>query len=138
MELLKFIAGEFLHIEPKACLFAPQPWVFRSAAMHQRRSGLGWLQSWPVGVGTSIPSSVFPREALELPHEGGKDLTAGMENKPAFFIGKQSGTCTSRQDIDHDLASTASIMVHSLSCWTNHPKATVDVIFFKVGLLVLD
>ena len=105
--------------------------------MHQRWSGLGWLQSWPVGVGTSIPSSVFPREALELPHEGGKDLTAGMENKPAFFIGKQSGTCTSRQDIDHDLASTASIMVHSLSCWTIHPKATVDVIFLRWGFQFL-
>lgn len=56
MELLKFIAEEFLHIEPKAYLFAVGLGFFTSAALHQGWRGLGWLQSWPAGVFVPLPA----------------------------------------------------------------------------------
>lgn len=78
--------------------------------MHQRWSGLGRLLSWPIGVEASMVSPAFLGEALKLPPAGGKDLTAGMGNTTAFSMGKQSGTCISRQNTDQVLAPTASAM----------------------------
>lgn len=66
---------------------------------------------------TSIPSLALPGAALDLPQEGGKDLTAGMGNMPALFTGKQSGTYITRQDVNQDSAPIASAM--TLSSWTS-------------------
>lgn len=69
MELLKFIAGEILHIEPKTFFFFffyTWSWVSVSAALHQRWRGQGCLQSWLVG--RSISPLVQPSEARGLPH----------------------------------------------------------------------
>lgn len=69
---------------------------------------MGTLLSWPVGVEASTASPAFLGEALKLPPAGGKNLTSGMGNTAAFSMGKQSGTCISRQNTDQ--ASTASAM----------------------------
>lgn len=88
MELLKFSAEEFLHIEPKAYLFA----LFSlSGVLQCTRVGEIWDASKAGLQDRNLhPVPALPQEALSLPHEGGKDLTVGVGNTPAFFMGKQS------------------------------------------------
>lgn len=89
MELLKFIAEEFLHIEPKAYLFALSL-VFQECCSAPEMEGSGMPPRLACRIETSIPSPALPQETLSPPHEGGKDLTVGVGNIPAFFMGKQS------------------------------------------------
>lgn len=89
MELIKFIAEEFLHIEPKAYLFVLSLW-FQENRTAPEMEGSGLPPKLACRIETTIPSSVLPGAALNLPHENGKDLTVGIGNTPAFFTGKQS------------------------------------------------
>ena len=89
MELLKFTAEAFLHIEPKAYLLALSLWFQESRTAPEMESS-GLPPKLACRIETTIPSSVLPGAALNLPHESGKDLTVGIGDTPAFFTGKQS------------------------------------------------
>jgi hypothetical protein len=120
MELLKFIAGEFLHIEPKAYLFCTWSWVFTSDALHQRWRDLGWLQRWPAGGLVSLPA--HPWSSCRSTSSYGKDFSAKMET--LFHWKAKSGTCISKQDVDRGIASIASAIVLSWRRNRSHAGVT--------------